>query len=87
MLLISVLIFLHLLGDFYFQPDKMAKSKIGDKNKMFPNFGWLSLHGLIYAVFFLPLVFMIPNVGKGIIILIFISLTHLIIDKLEPHTC
>ena len=65
----------HILGDFYFQTEDMAEKK---RN----SFGWVLLHGLVYA----GIVFMIslPYISQaGLIIVGSVSLSHLVIDIIK----
>ncbi len=81
MLLIFILIFMHVLGDFYFQTNKIANKKIGS-HSFWPNFKWLLIHVAIYTLFFLPLILMVSS-WKSVILLVIIFVSHLLIDGLS----
>lgn len=78
MLLIFILILMHILGDFYFQPKKIADNKIGN-HKIWPNFKYLLIHITIYIFFFIPLVWL-TNWCYGLIAIAIIFVSHFLID-------
>ena len=81
MLLNFILIFMHILGDFYFQTNTIANKKIGS-HSFWPNFKWLLIHVAIYTLFFLPLILMVSS-WKSVILLVIIFVSHLLIDGLS----
>ena len=81
MLLNFILILMHVLGDFYFQTNTIAKQKIGS-HPFWPNFKWLLFHVTIYTLFFLPLILLVSS-WKSVILLVIIFVSHLLIDGLS----
>lgn len=81
MLLIFVLILIHILGDFYFQPKKIADNKIGN-HKILPNFKHLLIHALIYTICTTCLIPMIglKNGWNYLIIISIVFISHFLID-------
>ena len=81
MLLNFILILMHILGDFYFQTNTIAKQKIGS-HSFWPNFKWLLIHVAIYTLFFLPLILLVSSC-KSVILLVIIFVSHLLIDGIS----
>lgn len=81
MLLIFILILIHILGDFYFQPKNIADNKIGN-HKMLPNFKYLLIHVLIYTICTVCLIPMIglKNGWNYLIIITIVFISHFLID-------
>lgn len=70
----TVLFFAHVLGDYYFQPAKLAEKKSR-------GIGWVLLHALIYAaVFAFTLLFL---GGDYIWAVVVCAATHLVIDVVK----
>jgi len=62
---------LHALGDFYLQSDKLARNKQ-------QQYGALAQHSLLYALSFVPLLFLAPWIVFAILVV-----SHLLIDLLK----
>ncbi len=75
---LTLLLLGHVLGDFYLQWEDMAKKKI-------ESFGWLCLHGLIYAVCITaPLVIGVKDYELDLLWLILAAgLSHISVDFLR----
>lgn len=74
--LVMVLLTLHVLGDFYFQSDKVAQKKQ-------LSFKWVGIHAAQYAVPF-ALAFLFMRAGAAIILCMVLTvLVHFIIDSLK----
>lgn len=66
-----IMLGLHALGDFYLQSDKLARNKQ-------QQYGALVQHSLLYALSFVPLLFLAPPIVFGILVI-----SHLLIDTLK----
>lgn len=73
MLFLKILLMIHILGDFYFQSDKISKNKQGN-NK------YLAIHVLIYTILFLPLYYLNTNTISVTITFFSIFIIHFICD-------
>lgn len=73
MMFLKLLLIFHLIGDFYFQTNKVNKNKTDNVRS-------LLFHVLIYTVTFVPIIFISTNILTVIIMLCVIFTTHLLID-------
>lgn len=73
MLFLKILLLFHILGDFYFQSNKLSKLK---KDKML----FLIIHVVIYMLLFIPLFWINENTLAVSFIIIGIFITHLVCD-------
>lgn len=73
---IALYIFGHVLGDFYFQPNKLTKRKS-------ESIGYLVLHCAIYAATMCLLSIFIVGLIKALIVAMVFLVTHLLIDFIK----
>lgn len=73
MLFLKILLLFHILGDFYFQSNKLSKLK---KDKIL----FLIIHVVIYTLLFIPLFWINENTLAVSLIIIGIFITHLACD-------
>lgn len=73
MLFLKILLLFHILGDFYFQSNKLSKLK---KDKIL----FLIIHVVIYMLLFIPLFWINENTLAVSFIIIGIFITHLVCD-------
>lgn len=73
MMFLKLLLIFHLIGDFYFQTNKVNKNKTN-------NIRCLLFHVLIYTVTFSPIIFISTNILSALIMFGVIFTTHLLID-------
>jgi len=92
MLNFTLLMVLHLIGDFYFQSDKIARCKnarIGNKSNSCTkckkgsnlNFRFVVLHSLIYVI---PFFILLPmtNIKTLLAIIVFLVASHVTVDSI-----
>ncbi len=72
-----VLFICHMIGDFYLQPNKMAKNKV--KLDKVAGWGWLVGHGIIY-VLVMGVIFFFTPCEHALLPWGIISLSHFLID-------
>ena len=77
--LLLLLLFGHVIGDFYFQTDNMAKGKCAtDKRERWK---WLACHGVGYALAMAVVLFPVVRFSWGLLVaFLVVSVSHFVLD-------